>query len=176
MAKATPQTIAAGQVCRTPRRPSIINISTSGTNSARMGVWRPTMALTSLCGSAETWAGSRSGWPAHRRTPSKQANNYQPHGADVSDAAVRRYGATAGVRSHGPAGGPMGRAVLWGGGALPVLDAEGGGVQATDGGVQDLGDVGHGQARAAALEAGADLQHAARIGGDQQVGAGGQHA
>jgi hypothetical protein len=50
IAKATPPATAAGQVCRTPRRPSTIPTSTSGTISARNGVWRPTMAPRSSFG------------------------------------------------------------------------------------------------------------------------------
>src|SRR5215475_8092313 len=43
---AAPQTIAAGQVWRTPRRPSTRATSTSGTNSDRIGVCRPTIEPT----------------------------------------------------------------------------------------------------------------------------------
>jgi hypothetical protein len=44
---------------------------------------------------------------------------------------------------------------------------------AADGGVQDLGDVGHGEVVAAAFEGVAELEEAAGVGGDQQVGPGG---
>ena len=44
IANAKPPTIAAGHVCRIPRLPSTMPISTSGTTRARNGVWRPTMA------------------------------------------------------------------------------------------------------------------------------------
>src|SRR5258705_2873328 len=43
-AKTTPQTSATGQVSRMPRQPSTIATSTSGTNSARIGVCLPTIA------------------------------------------------------------------------------------------------------------------------------------
>jgi hypothetical protein len=43
-AKASPDTSATGQVCRRPRLPSTTSTSTSGTKTARIGVWRPTIA------------------------------------------------------------------------------------------------------------------------------------
>ena len=42
IAKATPTTTATGQVWRTPRRPSTMSTSNSGTKSAMTGVWWPT--------------------------------------------------------------------------------------------------------------------------------------
>ncbi|MCY1232259.1 hypothetical protein D9M72_447400 [compost metagenome] len=48
--KATPATRATGQVCFTPRRPSTINTSSSGTMSAMNGVWRPAIEERSCSG------------------------------------------------------------------------------------------------------------------------------
>src|SRR5262245_683306 len=43
-ANTTPHMTATGHVSRRPRQPSTIATSASGTNSARIGVWRPTIA------------------------------------------------------------------------------------------------------------------------------------
>ena len=44
--------MAAGQAWRMPRRPSTMPTRISGTNSARSGVWRPTIAPRSSFGSS----------------------------------------------------------------------------------------------------------------------------
>ena len=53
-ANTTPQTTAASHVSRMPRQPSTIATRTSGTNSARIGVWRPTIAPRVSTGSSVT--------------------------------------------------------------------------------------------------------------------------
>ena len=57
IAKLMPATIAAGQVCWTPRLPSTTPTRISGTISARNGVWRPTIPPRSSSGSS-VWAAS----------------------------------------------------------------------------------------------------------------------
>ena len=60
-AKLTPQTSAAGQVWRRPRRPSTKATRISGTNSARTGVCRPTTAPISEAGMLVSAAAVRMG-------------------------------------------------------------------------------------------------------------------
>ena len=50
----TPHTSAGGHICRRPRFPSTMNTRASGTNTARIGVCRPTMAPRSSTGSEVT--------------------------------------------------------------------------------------------------------------------------
>ena len=54
--KVAPHTSAAGHTWRSPRLPSTMNTRASGTKTARIGVWRPTMAPRSPTGSFVTVA------------------------------------------------------------------------------------------------------------------------
>jgi len=53
-AKVSPAVSAAGQTSRTPRMPPTTPTSTKGTNSARTGVWRPTIEPSWSAGSPVT--------------------------------------------------------------------------------------------------------------------------
>lgn len=64
MAKLPPATMAAGQVSRMPRQPSIMNTSQNGTRIDRNGSWRPVMAPILKASMPVTWPATMIGMPS----------------------------------------------------------------------------------------------------------------
>ncbi|XHO04031.1 hypothetical protein ACEQUB_00898 [Ralstonia syzygii] len=63
MAKVTPATRIAGQICSMPRKPANAQISQNGTSTEKNGNWRPIMAERSFRSSPVTAASPMMGAP-----------------------------------------------------------------------------------------------------------------